>query len=87
MISLAIGGNPSIVNYDMFVAVFSMLTLFYSFLVAFKDGLSGHPMLPVALDGLNVLFFFCAGVATAAYLQTGSCNDEVSYPMPDFASH
>ena len=69
MISLAIGGNPSIVNYDMFVAVFSMLTLFYSLLVSFRDGFAGHPMLPVALDGLNVLFFFCAGGAKkSAYI-------------------
>ena len=76
MISLAIGGNPSIVNYDMFVAVFSMLTLIYSFLVAFKDGMAGHPMLPAFFDAVNVLLFLCGGIATAAYLQTGSCNDQ-----------
>ena len=78
MISLAIGGNPSIVNYDMFVGIFSFLTLFYAILVTFKDGLAGHPALPALLDGLNVFFFFCAGIATAAYLQTGNCTDAVS---------
>lgn len=78
MISLAIGGNPSIVNFDMFVGIFSFLTLFYAILVAFREDFSGHPALPSLLDGLNVFFFFCAGIATAAYLQTGSCTDAVS---------
>lgn len=79
MISMATGGNPAIVNYDMFVGVFSFLTLFYVIMVAFKEGAAGHPALPALLDGLNVLFFLCAGIATAAYLQTGSCNDAVSF--------
>jgi len=68
-------GNPSLINYDMFVAVFSMLCLFYLFAVAFNDGFAGHPALPLALDALNVLFFFCAAVAMAAELGAHSCGN------------
>ena len=77
MIALAFSGNPSIVNYDMFVAVFSMLSLFYLLLVAFNDGFTGHPALPLALDALNVLFFFCGAVAMAAILKCHSCSNNV----------
>jgi len=76
MISLAVGGNPSIVNFDMFVAVFSMLTLIYHIAVAFNDGISGHPALPAALDGINMLLFLIAGIATAAYLHVGQCSNQ-----------
>jgi hypothetical protein len=78
MISLAIGGNPSIVNYDMFVGVFSMLTLFYHIATSVNESFEVHPALSLALDVLNLLFFLCAGIATAAYLHVGNCMDRVS---------
>lgn len=77
MIADAFGGNPSVVNYDMFVAVFSMLCLFYLIFTAISDSFTLHPMLPLALDALNVLFFFCAAVAMAAELGTHSCSNSV----------
>jgi len=76
-VSLAIGGNPAILNYIIFVALFSMLSLFYLIPAAIKEGL-GHPMIATVLDGLNVLFFFCGAVALAAYLQVHWCFDDVS---------
>lgn len=79
MIATSFSGNPSLVNYDMFVAVFGMLTLFYLIPATFKEALQGHPLLMVALDTLNALFFFCAAVAMAAELHVHSCSDRVSF--------
>jgi uncharacterized membrane protein YhaH (DUF805 family) len=77
IIADAIAGNPSSINYTMFVAVFSMLSLFYLFLVAFKEDFAIHPLIPVILDALNTLFFFAAAVALAARLHVHSCSNKV----------
>jgi len=76
MIAEATGGNPSIVNYNMFVAVFSMLSLIYLIPATIKENLAFHPVIMVTLDLLNTLFFFVGGVATAAYLGVHSCSNE-----------
>lgn len=75
IIATAFSGNPSLINYDMFVVVFGMLSLFYLIAVAWNDSFTGHPMIPLVLDLLNVLFFFCAAVAMAAELGTHSCSN------------
>jgi len=75
MIASAFSGNPSIINYTMFVSIFSMLSLFYLIPATVKPDLSFHPLLMVGLDVLNVLFFFCAAVALAAYLGVHSCGN------------
>lgn len=77
MISDALGGNPSIINYDMFVAVFSMLSLIFLITSAFTGIMSESPI-PLALDVLNTLFFFCGAVAMAAQLGAHSCTNTVS---------
>ncbi len=77
MISNAIAGNPSIVNYDEFVAIFAFLTLIYLTLATVKESFVIHPLLPLILDLLNVLFWFCAAVATAAKLVVHSCDNKV----------
>jgi hypothetical protein len=76
VIALAFAGNPSLINYDMFVAAFSMLSLFYLFAAAWSDSFAGHPIIPIVLDALNVLFLFCAAVATAAELGVHSCSND-----------
>ena len=78
MIADAFNGNPAIVNYTMFVAVFGMLSLIYLSAVAFNDSFSGHPIIPIVLDVLNTLFFFCGAVALAAKLGAHSCSNHVS---------
>jgi hypothetical protein len=78
MIATAVRGNPSIVNYDMFVAVFGMLSLFYLIFTTWKEDLA-MPVVTLALDGLNTLFWFCGAVATAAYLGVHSCSNPVSH--------
>lgn len=79
MISLAIGGNPSIVNFCMFAAIFSALSLIYLFAATHSEAFAGHPMGPLIVNALNVLFFFCAGVALAVQLGVHSCGDDVSF--------
>lgn len=78
MIATAYSGNPSIVNYTLFVSVFAMLCLLYLIPATFMEGLQGHPAIPLALDALNAIFWFCAAVALAAYLGVHSCSNSVS---------
>lgn len=78
MIATSYAGNPSIINYDMFLAVFAMLSLLYLIPATIKEGFQGHPLLMVALDALNAIFFFCGAVAMAAYLRVHSCSNSVS---------
>lgn len=73
---LAMSSGPSVINYDMFVAVFSMLSLFYLTLVAVKDSFTIHPIFPLVLDILCTLFTLIAGIATAAYLHVHSCSNQ-----------
>lgn len=80
MIADAKGGNPSVVNYTMFVSVFAMLTLFYLIAATISEGLGGHPMLMLAVDALNTLFFLIGGIALAGYLNVHSCNNTVCVP-------
>lgn len=75
---LAITGGPSVINYDMFVAVFCMLALFYLTLVSVKESFAIHPIFPLVLDALCTLFTLIAGIATAAYLRVHSCSNRVS---------
>lgn len=82
IIAEAIRGNPSIINYTMFVSVFSMLSLFYLGAIAFNEGFTGHSALPLALDVLNTIFFFCGAVALSADLRVHSCNNRVCFFCP-----
>ena len=75
---LAISSGPSVINYDMFVAVFCMLSLFYLILVSVKESFTIHPAFPLTLDILCTIFTLIAGIATAAYLNVHSCSNQVS---------
>jgi len=75
MIADATAGNPSIVNYTMFVAVFSLLSLFYLIAASVNEGFAIIPILPTIIDGLNTLFFFVGAIALAAYLGVHSCGN------------
>ncbi|KAL1590112.1 hypothetical protein WHR41_01220 [Cladosporium halotolerans] len=73
---LAISSGPSVINYDMFVAVFCMLSLFYLILVSVKESFTIHPAFPLTLDILCTIFTLIAGIATAAYLNVHSCSNQ-----------
>lgn len=79
MIATAIGGNPSIVNYCMFVAVFSMLSVVYQIAALHSESFVIMSFIPIVVDALNTLFFLAGGIALAAYLQVYSCTDTVSF--------
>lgn len=91
IIATAVTGNPSSINYTIFVAVFSMLTLLYLIPATLKpDFLSFLPFQMVVLDALNTLFFFCAAVALSAFLGAHSCGNIVSITFVwryGFANH
>ena len=87
MIAQSVGGNPSEVNFAMFCAVFAMLSLFYLIPATLKEGFSFHPLILIAVDVLNTLFFFCGGVALAAALKVHSCSSAVSLRAQFISSH
>jgi len=72
---IAMGASPAVVNYVMFCAVFAMLALFFLLPVAFNEAWGVHAALPTALEGLIVIFWFCAAVALAAELGVHSCSN------------
>ncbi len=78
MIADAIAGNPSIINYVMFVAVFGMLSLFYLIVGTINEAFAISGIFMVIADGLNTLFFLIGGIAMAAYLKVHSCGNQVS---------
>lgn len=78
-IDRATNGTHSIVNYTLFVGIWWLLTLVYFLPTSFIDKFS-LPIVDVAMDGLSVLFGFCAAVALPAYLGVRSCSNYVSPP-------
>lgn len=75
---IAMGAHPAIINYIMFCVVFAMLALFFLLPAALNESWSVHAMLPTVLEGLIVIFWFCAAVALAAELGVHSCSNRVS---------
>lgn len=77
MIDDAFSGNPSSVNYVMFTAAFSMFTLIYLIAGTLNPDWAIHPIIMIAVDALNCIFFFCAAIALAARLGAHSCSNPV----------
>lgn len=75
VIASAFAGNPSSINYAIFVSVFSWIVLLYGLVAAFAEGLA-VPVVLWALDGLAAIFTFIAGVVLAAKLGVHSCGNE-----------
>lgn len=75
MIASAFAGNPALINYDIFVVTFGMLSLFYLIAICFRESFTIHKFVPASLDLLNSLFYFCAAVAMAAELGAHSCSN------------
>jgi len=74
VIADAFAGNPSSINYAMFVSVFDMLVILFGFAAAFM-GLSAAGLIMVVLDVLATVFTFIAGVVLAAKLHVHSCGN------------
>ncbi|KAL1981755.1 hypothetical protein VTN96DRAFT_2182 [Rasamsonia emersonii] len=75
IIAQAFAGNPATINYAMFCAAFSMVSLFYLIPATWNDGLAGHPIIVIIVDLLNAIFFLTSGIALAARLQAHSCTN------------
>ncbi|KAJ5684233.1 uncharacterized protein N7477_000578 [Penicillium maclennaniae] len=75
MIAQAFAGNPSSINYTMFVSAFSMFTLFYLFPASWNSDWAIHPIIMIVVDALNAIFFLCAAIALAAKLTVHSCTN------------
>lgn len=83
VIASAFAGNPSVINYSIFVAVFCWIVLIYGLLAAFMESLF-IPVVLLAMDGLALLFTLCAGIALAAELGVHSCSNKVCIPATTF---
>ncbi|KAJ5103978.1 hypothetical protein N7532_004507 [Penicillium argentinense] len=75
MIAEAFAGNPSSVNYTMFLSAFSMLSLLYLIPASYNADWALHPIIMIVVDVLNCIFFFCAAIALAAKLECHSCSN------------
>lgn len=83
MLNESFAGDPATVNYCMFVSAWSMFTLFYLVPASFNLDWALSPILMVAIDLLNALFFLTAGIALASRLEAHSCSNEVrSFLLP-----
>jgi len=80
MISDAYSGNPSIINYMIFLTSFSFLSLFYLIPATIKESFSFHPLLMVLVDAINMILWLCGAIALPAFLHVHSCNNHVRLP-------
>ncbi len=81
MIAEAINGNPSPINFTMFVAVFALLSLLYLIPASIVESLA-FPLVMIILDVINTLLFLIAGIVMAARLGVHSCGNDVSLRFP-----
>jgi hypothetical protein len=77
VIANAFSGNPSSVNFAMFVAVLAMLFSIFGLVAAFIESLA-IPIALLVIDGLATFFTFVAGVVLAARLGVHSCSNKAS---------
>jgi len=77
MIAESYGGNPSIVNYLIFLTAFAFLSLFYLIPATLNEKWSIHPLLMVMVDALNMILWLCGAIALPAYLHAHSCSNRV----------
>ena len=72
----AIGGTPASINYVMFAAVWSWLTLLVGFVGSANDNIPIDGL--IIMDALALLFIFIAAVELGAKLGVHSCFNTVS---------
>ncbi|GIJ82976.1 hypothetical protein Asppvi_001493 [Aspergillus pseudoviridinutans] len=76
IIAMAFAGNPATINYSMFTATFSIVSLFYLVPASINMNWAIHPIIMITLDVLNNIFFLTAGIALAAKLECHSCSND-----------
>jgi hypothetical protein len=65
VIATATAGNPSSINFAIFVAVFSWLVILFALVGVFIEAFA-VPIALLVLDGLATLFTLIAGIVLAA---------------------
>ncbi|KAK2861398.1 hypothetical protein FQN49_004237 [Arthroderma sp. PD_2] len=76
MIDDALHGSSSVVNYNLFVPAFVMLSLLYLIPASFSDKIMIHPILMFIIDALCCLFLFAGAIALPAKQRVHSCTNE-----------
>ncbi|EED15331.1 non-classical export protein Nce102, putative [Talaromyces stipitatus ATCC 10500] len=69
--------NPESVHFSMFTAAWSALFLLYLIPATWTESFTFHPIIPIVLDTLNVVFTFCAAVTLAARTKAKSCSNHI----------
>lgn len=77
IIAMAFAGNPATINYSMFTATFSIISLFYLVPASINLKWAIHPIIMIVLDVLNNIFFLTCAIALAARLECHSCSNDV----------
>ena len=77
VIADAFAGNPSSVNFAIFVAALDWVVIIIAVIATFVSALS-NPIILMAIDGVALFFNFVAGVLLAAKLGVHSCGNKVS---------
>jgi hypothetical protein len=80
MLASPASNRPAIINFDLFVIIFAMLSLVYLTLATAYEKFVFNPLLMFGLDLLNTFWFFCGAVANAAILGVHSCENMVRSP-------
>lgn len=81
-IASAFAGNPSGVNFSMFVAALSAVAVLYTLTASFIEALA-IPIALIVIDAILVVFTFIAAVLLAAKLGVHSCGNQVSRIIPN----
>ncbi|KAF3479991.1 uncharacterized protein GIQ15_06967 [Arthroderma uncinatum] len=76
MIDDALHGSSSVVNYNLFVPAFVLLSLLYLIPASLSDKVMFHPILMLIIDGLCCLFAFAGAIALPAKQRVHSCTNE-----------
>jgi hypothetical protein len=82
IIAMAFAGNPATINYSMFVATFSMVSLFYLVPASININWAIHPIIMITVDVLNTIFFLTSAIALSARLEAHSCSNNVRLRHP-----
>lgn len=75
-IAVAFAGNPSSVNFAIFVAVLAFLISLFGLAAAVVEAIA-IPIVLLVADAVATLFTFIAGVVLAAKLGVHSCGNKV----------
>lgn len=75
VIAMAFSGNPSSINFAIFVTVWCMVVVLVGFAAAFVEAIPA--LILMCLDASAALLSLIAGIVLAAKLGVHSCHNDV----------